>query len=1430
MRTDIAKVSFDELNHYVGVFSQMGRLPLESDINEQNELVLRLLQRLAGDAIHTGSPNQGFRVDTHVLLDALDTRQGWSTTPGSAALFVDYFDHRVGDGSLVALGATAIARALPRPADFSSVNEVLIAVKAVPAAPAVFYVKDATTTHAFTMSTVATDNGWTLMRAVPGAWPVGFAAGQVIEYGFSGLTSASRYSFDFLKVDVPLCTLLLRPEHTDLFTATPTTATLTPNDDQRLWGSTSLQITGATQLDVALPAPADLSRARALLIAVQNPAAAPLVVRLTDNTAVPAHIDLTGATTTTLTTPSGTWQILRFTLPQVGAFNWSAVTTLTYRTLSASATYTFGAALVEANLAKDLVVMGGDGSAAGAGRFYGEGLAAIKEAHGTYFTQPDLPQADPAALASVAEGMQRIDWAYLDLWERPLTYIERPDLREVALEGDDTCTRRQLVAQVRLLKGVQVPLASTAAPPANAFALLPRYGHGLLSTKDKPAAVLDPCADACEPAIAGPYLGEDNRLFRVEIHRAGNIGAATDVNTALFKWSRHNGAVASSLIADAPVGVFSVQVEKPELFAVGNLIEVSDDLVELATGVYEDRIAHAKHTRGLMRRVVTVNMQTRRISWEDPTVVDPLLAPFHAALPQPMRRAAHAKITQWDGVQAGSLGDIVLLEGVVIEFGGNNLVAGDYWQFATRTVNRSVERLIDAPPRGTRHAFYPLAAIHRSRAMAAPEIVFAEDLRPRFAALPELNASGVSYDPGACAAEHHITGWDQVTTVQQAIDALCAADLTGDLKLHNKLLHGMGVICGLKLRCSKDRTQVILGKGYALDCEGNLLHQAGDMAVALVTQAQAQGLLNGAGDGDVNVWIEQGASGLTVEIEPHINQPFWQSVYEGTLIKDFFDKYVLGLVNFFKAQLMPFPDPTLPLSDQHKRVVSLINLIWQIVNSANGPYVFVSKTEHDLLEKFHQELQDFLASKTYCAMFDSLTVFPAYPYAQPTGIETMVGLFNFHRRMRAAPGNQYLVTCGLGNKVQFFDLATQQAVAVSTFPAATNATVQDVAFSDDGSQMYAVATVIQGSNVDSIFATATITAPAVAGDAPVITWGPATVVCDYKFVTLATHPKQANRLYAVAVGHTAADTAKRGVHRFTLPVIPLAPTPLSNFNATGLLAIDTNGIDAVATEISTGVTTGVFDRLHKVNVQSGVHSSPWAVVGFNDYNDLVVDQGVAWLTAGTHLHSFNIATLSTAVMATLSASVSVWRLAMLPAVNALLVSDANTYRIRFFNTSLNTYHTNVRVPLQIMPVSLAVHSNQTQVYALNMFSNTVNVLDVATVLSAAASYMAEPPVTLAAYRKQMLQAFTDLVSVLGQYFKDGFCDQFLVECPECDKDDKLYLATIHIKGNKVFNICNFSKRHYAKSFKTWGYWLSAVPILPLLKKAFAKFCCSTLVP
>ena len=153
----------------------------------------------------------------------------------------------------------------------------------------------------------------------------------------------------------------------------------------------------------------------------------------------------------------------------------------------------------------------------------------------------------------------------------------------------------------------------------------------------------------------------------------------------------------------------------------------------------------------------------------------------------------------------------------------------------------------------------------------------------------------------------------------------------------------------------------------------------------------------------------------------------------------------------------------------------------------------------------------------------------------------------------------------------------------------------------------------------------------------------------------------------------------------------------------------------------------------------------------------------------------------------------------------------------------------VRIPLQIMPLAVAVQRDDSEMFALN-FGSTLNSINVGELISATPSFTNEPPVTLANYRQQMLEAFTDLASVLIQYLKDGWCDKFLVECPTCDKDDKVYLGTIDIQGGKVHHICNFSKRHYSKSFRTWGYWLSAVPLLPVVKTLFKKFCCLKLVP
>ena len=114
----------------------------------------------------------------------------------------------------------------------------------------------------------------------------------------------------------------------------------------------------------------------------------------------------------------------------------------------------------------------------GVGRMYVDGLLA--ENHGTgrqsfdasldemrgggavfYTEQPYLPPAS----ADLGRD-ERIDLVYLDVWQREVTALQDPEIREVALGGPDTATRLQTVWQVRV-QGVRTLACAGAALPAS---------------------------------------------------------------------------------------------------------------------------------------------------------------------------------------------------------------------------------------------------------------------------------------------------------------------------------------------------------------------------------------------------------------------------------------------------------------------------------------------------------------------------------------------------------------------------------------------------------------------------------------------------------------------------------------------------------------------------------------------------------------------------------------------------------------------------------------------------------------------------------------------------------------------------------------------------------------------------------------------------
>ncbi len=141
------------------------------------------------------------------------------------------------------------------------------------------------------------------------------------------------------------------------------------------------------------------------------------------------------------------------------------------------------------------------------GRYYVDGLLVENEHAVPYALQPDLPGVQPLAAA----GNYLL---YLDVWERHLTALEEPSLREIALGGPDTATRARVLWQVRALAVGQD--RCSPVPAAYAEATAPSTGRLRMRARAD-ASATDPCV---VPAGAG-YRGLENQLYRVEIHDPG---------------------------------------------------------------------------------------------------------------------------------------------------------------------------------------------------------------------------------------------------------------------------------------------------------------------------------------------------------------------------------------------------------------------------------------------------------------------------------------------------------------------------------------------------------------------------------------------------------------------------------------------------------------------------------------------------------------------------------------------------------------------------------------------------------------------------------------------------------------------------------------------------------------------------------------------
>jgi hypothetical protein len=321
----------------------------------------------------------------------------------------------------------------------------------------------------------------------------------------------------------------------------------------------------------------------------------------------------------------------------------------------------------------------------GAGHMYVDGRLVENFADTTYQTQP-FYFPDPTVPLPLAGAV-----AYLDVWEREITYIQDRELLEKALSGVDTATRLQTVWQVKTIEGNSCRSTQLPAPSA-----------GRLSSR----AIAPPASDdPCLIAPGGGYRGLENRLYRVEIHTPGSAG---DTTTIRFKWSREHASVVSSVEKIEPqsnpsiLTVSRIGRDKMLRFQQGDWVEILDDNHELM-----------EH-HGEMAQITNIDEANRQI-----TLDRDIAANFPTSGPD-----RHLRLIRWDqtagstplvdGLVAGSDNWVDLEDGVQVQLsfeGLGGFHAGDYWVFAARTADGSVEELTAAPPRGIIHHYCPLAEI-----------------------------------------------------------------------------------------------------------------------------------------------------------------------------------------------------------------------------------------------------------------------------------------------------------------------------------------------------------------------------------------------------------------------------------------------------------------------------------------------------------------------------------------------------------------------------------------------------------------------------------------------------------------------------------------------------------------------------------------------
>lgn len=319
----------------------------------------------------------------------------------------------------------------------------------------------------------------------------------------------------------------------------------------------------------------------------------------------------------------------------------------------------------------------------GPGRYYVEGILVENERAILYTEQQGYPFDRSASLQDLKDGKAAL--VYLDVWERHVTFIEDDHIREVALEGPDTCTRAQVVWQVKVLTDTDLPPGVTDVSTCDAVDALPRLGTARLRARARPGQSV---TDLCGTPPSSRYRGPENQLYRVEVHQAGSASTP-----ATYKWSRENGSVTFAIreLANNAATLESLGRDDHLSLKPDDWVEITDD----------QRVLSGKP--GWLAQVKEVFPDTVTVTLTAPASQPPLpsYGPDEAGLHPLLRRWDHRGDPSHGGAvpvaetkdPPGAAGGWIDLEyGVQVWFAeGGYYLSGDYWLIPARVATGDVE-------------------------------------------------------------------------------------------------------------------------------------------------------------------------------------------------------------------------------------------------------------------------------------------------------------------------------------------------------------------------------------------------------------------------------------------------------------------------------------------------------------------------------------------------------------------------------------------------------------------------------------------------------------------------------------------------------------------------------------------------------------------